>query len=112
MIGLFLLPALAMAAAGSAPAPDNREVPETQLVTPSDLDLRPAAGQARLEQRVRSAADRLCRVDDRASPEGGYLNGNCFRAAVAGGLQQAQLAVARATNMQASAAAPIVVSRR
>jgi UrcA family protein len=108
MISLFLLPALA-AAVAAAPAPETSEV---QLVTHADLDLSSANGRARLEQRVRSAADRLCRVDDRASPEGGYRNGKCFDAAVSNAWPQVQLAVARAKNGQAYASAASKVSRR
>jgi UrcA family protein len=105
MISLFLLPALA-AAAAAAPAPETSEV---QLVTHADLDLGSASGRARLEQRVRSAADRLCRDDGRASPEGGYLNRACFDAAVANAAPQVQLTVSRAGNQHAPVA--IAISR-
>jgi UrcA family protein len=106
MISLLLLTALA-AAADAAPA---REVPEVQLVSHADLDLSSTNGRARLEQRVRSAADRLCRDDLRASPEGGYLDRKCFDAAVANALPQVRLAVARAKNGEAPVA--IALSRR
>jgi UrcA family protein len=106
MISLLLLTALA-AAADAAPA---REVPEVQLVSHADLDLSSTNGRVRLEQRVRSAADRLCRDDLRASPEGGYLNRKCFDAAVANALPQVRLAVARARNGEAPVA--IALSRR
>jgi UrcA family protein len=110
MTSLILAPALAMAASLiGAPTP---EVPESQLVTYADLNLHSAQGKARLEQRVRAAADRLCRENDRATPDGGYLNTKCFQAAVADGAQQMQLAVARIENRQASSGSAIKLSRR
>lgn len=105
MISLFILPTLA-AAVSATP----REMPEVQLVTHADLDLGSESGRARLEQRVRSAADRLCRDDGRASPEGGYLNRACFDAALANALPQVRLAVSRAGNQDAPVA--IALSRR
>jgi len=110
MTSLIFAPALAMAASMiGAPAP---EVPEMQIVTYADLNLNSAEGQARLEQRVRSAADRLCRADDRATPDGGYLNTKCYQAAVSDGARQMQLAVARIENRQASVGSAIKLSRR
>ena len=100
---------LAVAAALGAASP---EVPETQFVTYADLDLNSAAGRDRLERRVRSAADRLCRIDNTASPQGGYVNLSCFNAAVADGLSQVQLAVAHFRKDQAAAPARIKLARR
>jgi len=110
MTSLILAPAFAIAASMiGAPTP---EVPETQLVTYADLNIHSAQGQARLEQRVRAAADRLCRENDRATPDGGYLNDQCFQAAVADGTRQMELALGRTDNRLASASSAIRLSRR
>lgn len=99
---MILMPALAMAASmiGAPAAPDT---PEAQLVTYADLNLHSAHGQERLEQRIRSAADRLCREDETASPAGGYLNEACFRAALTDAARQMQLAITRPAEKIASA---------
>jgi UrcA family protein len=94
-----------------AAAPAQREVPETQIVTYADLDLNSTIGRTRLERRIHSAVDRVCREDSTASPSWSYLNWKCFHAALSDGLRQMQLAVARATNSQASASRPITLSR-
>jgi UrcA family protein len=114
MSRLILLPVVGMMANLFAPAaiaaPASHDGRETQIVTGADLDLGSADGQARLERRIHLAADRLCREDNRASPEGGYLNGACFRVAVAEALKQMQLVIAREKiNPMASS---IKISRR
>ena len=111
MTTMMIAPALALGASmiGVAQAP---VAPETQVVAYADLDLHSARDQARLEQRVRSAADRLCREDDRASPAGGYLNAACFRAALADGVRQIRLVLGTTENRLASAQPPISLSRR
>lgn len=101
--------AVGFPASAIAAQPDNSEGVETQLVSYADLDLASADGQRRIEQRVRAAADGLCREEPGAQPHGGYLDDKCFRAVVADAMGQVQVRVARRAS---GTSAPLLVSRR
>lgn len=107
MRSLYLLAAVVsvtslfgMARADVTPSPSYSA---TEEVSYADLDLRLPESQAKLERRIRAAANRLCREDD-PSPAGGHIDARCFKAAVTGALQQVEKAVTLARARPAFAA--------
>jgi len=71
----------------------------------ADLDLSSSAGTARLEARIRRAAENVC-IENYVKPIAtAQLERNCFEAAVADGLSQAEplIGAARAGRVLASA---------
>ena len=76
-------PAVAAADEGSA------------IVRTSDLDLATAAGQHKLDQRVKSAAQRLCRSEGRGLAERA-LELECVEQVIAGNQPKAERAIAAA----------------
>ena len=66
----------------------------TERVSYADLNLASAEGRARLEQRIRGAADRVCDVGGKPTLAEFSTRGSCFTAAVRDGLSQMDKAIA------------------
>jgi len=87
-----------LANAASA-APSSRGDPVvTERIGYADLNLRSAAGQNRLKDRISYAAYRLCLVDSPATPSPAIADPACSRNVMNEGLAQMQRAVARASS--------------
>jgi UrcA family protein len=88
--GLISIAAIAFAAsaANAGPIVVSAASPPTAHVAYSDLDLASSAGKARLEGRIRAAAESLCVTRGDGSLEALLGGRSCYRSAVASGLQQ------------------------
>jgi UrcA family protein len=88
--GLISMAAIAFAASAASANPIvvSAASPPTAHVAYSDLDLASSAGQARLEGRIRAAAESLCVTRGEEALEDLLADRSCYRAAVASGLQQ------------------------
>ncbi|MEO6436106.1 MAG: UrcA family protein [Tepidisphaeraceae bacterium] len=96
----ILVPVLAVATLVARPAmaepagiSDNDMI---RIVHYGDLDLRAAAGQARLTRRIIAAAGILCPGDDRASPAPPLPEAACVREVTREPLEQMKRAIAQA----------------
>lgn len=74
----------------------------TEVISFGDLNLQSAADQKLLKKRVEFAAYRLCLADSGSTSSTEITDRECLRAALGSGMQQMQLAVARAMDSQAS----------
>jgi UrcA family protein len=94
MKALLILSALvAGTAAAAQPVTVIADAPRTERVSFADLDLTSAAGVVALQDRVRTAATRLC-IENGVQPLSVKLAGKaCFNAAYADGLDQMSQAV-------------------
>jgi UrcA family protein len=65
-----------------------------ERVGQADLDLGSIAGRAKLEQRLRWAATRVCSDYERPAPAGRLVDSRCFRATMKSAVQQMDQAIA------------------
>ena len=101
--------ALLSAAANAQPITVIGDAPPTARVSFADLNLLSDSGQARLAQRVRTAAGALCLENNVDSIETRMLRKQCYNSAVADGYRQMRTIVASTESGASLAAASLIV---
>ena len=104
LIALGAALALTPIAASSALANPANSSEFSETVTHDDLDLTTQAGIDRLDDRIRTRINRLCRIDARDS-DARRLQRECQIGALASVEQQVQIAIAQANSQRARLAA-------
>jgi UrcA family protein len=109
---LAFVGAAALAATSAAAETVVVTAAPTAKVSYADLDLNSAAGQARLQQRIRGAAGDLCLEDNVGSLKERLQRNACFAAAVTDGDRQVDELLAGRTASAAAAAGALVIRTR
>ena len=104
LIALGAALAMTPVAASSALANPANSTDFSETITHDDLDLTTQAGINRLDDRIRTRINRLCRTDARDS-DARRLGRKCRIGALASVEQQVQIAVAQANSQRARLAA-------
>lgn len=105
--------ATAVALATSPAAAENFSSAPTARVGYSDLDISSASGKTTLQQRIRSAATRVCEVDQSVKNlKEGLATKLCYRSTLADAFRQMDQAIAARRSGTVTAAAIVIVGVR